>query len=320
MPTVILMDRSLSMRRPASKDHPGQTRHSLACRGLECFFDYMEAHFPLEYTCMLSFSSVCEVVVPFTRNYGLLKEKLEEIEVIDRTDLHTALVAMVEVMVAEWGAFAPCQVVLVTDGSPGVRHQDFVHRKPLLNIPFPCQLHVLCIATRDELSQPIWLSKMQRLCESTRTSHSEIYVPSNPLTAETVKAAFIQLAKTNFRPYSGVLKCGHLQSTISLSPSPYMHKSKFDITISAEHKYPKLDASVPNLEYPKELTICGFFETSCIPSPPVYAKHFVLDPDIKPEEEGKPGDTSGETQKPSFRVLLHGSLKCESKTGLVQLG
>ena len=156
MPTVILIDRSLSMRRPASRDHLGQTRHSLACRGLECFFDYMGLHFPLEYTCMLSFSSVCDVVVPFTRNYGQLKEKLGDIVVLDRTDLHTALVAMVEVMIAEWGVFAPCQAVLITDGSPGVKHQDSVHRRPSLNIPFPCQLHVLCIATRDELSQPVW--------------------------------------------------------------------------------------------------------------------------------------------------------------------
>lgn len=319
MPTVILIDRSLSMRRPASRDHQGQTRHSLACRGLECFFDYMGLHFPLEYTCMLSFSSVCDVVVPFTRNYGQLKEKLGDIVVLDRTDLHTALVAMVEVMIAEWGVFAPCQAVLITDGSPGVKHQDSVHRRPSLNIPFPCQLHVLCIATRDELSQPVWQSKMQRLCETTGTSHSEIFVPASPLTVETVKAAFMQLAKTSFKPYTGTLKCGLLQSTVSLAPSPYIHKSKFDIIVSAEHKYPKLDAGVPNLEYPKELSVCGFLETSCIPSPPVYARHFVLDPDAGSEDERKHSDAA-DTQKPSFRVLLHGSLKCESKAALIKLG
>ena len=337
MPTVVLLDRSLSMRRPSSRDNPDQTRHSLACKGLEWFFDYMAKCFPLEFTCLLCFSSVCDVVCPFTRNYAQLKDKLGEISVLDRTDLHNALVAMVELMVADWGSFAPCQAILVTDGIPGVRHQDVVHRKQVLNIPFPCQLHVVCVATRDELSQPSWANKMDRLCEITGVSQSDVFVPSSPLSLDSVQAIFRQLAKINYKPYNAILKCGHLQSSVSLSPSPHMFRSKFGLAINADHKYPKLEDSFPqNLQYPHELTVNGFLDIGSITAPPVYARHFVLDPDIsdrKPERilspgstgssgggDKKPSESSEESLKPSFRVLLHGSLKCETKAALVKLG
>lgn len=347
MPTVILLDRSLSMRRPAgpataSSGKDGQneeeTLHSLACKGLEWFFGYMGRYYSLEYTSLFSFSSECEILVPFTRDYAQLKEKLSDLCVQDRTDLGSALVSMVDLVVAEWGSFAPCQAVLVTDGSPGVRHQDAAQRKPTLNIPFSYQLHVVCIATREELAQPLWSSKMQKLCDTTGLSPVEIHVPNGPLTTESVIGAFAQLAKSSFRPYLGTLKCGHLQSQVSLSPSPHMHRPKFDISIGPDHKFPKLDEGFGGMKYPQELTICGFLDTSCLSAPPHYARHFVLDPEMdekvydaqltrliegratRTKSESEAQSFQEESQKPSFRVLLHGSLKCESKAALVKLG
>ena len=135
MPTVFLLDRSLSMRRSVSRDHSELTRHDLACRGLEWFLRYMKTTFPLEYTSLLSFSSQCDVMVPFTREYERLIEALGKITVLDRTELLSGLLGLVEVMVFEWGAFAPCQAVLVTDGMPGVRHQDESHKRSRLNTP-----------------------------------------------------------------------------------------------------------------------------------------------------------------------------------------
>ena len=344
MPTVVLLDRSLSMRRPAgptgsSKDVQNEeTLHSLACKGLEWFFGYMDEYYSLEYTSLFSFSSECEPLVPFTRDYAQLKEKLVDLPVQDRTDLGSALVSMVDQIVTEWGSFAPCQTIIVTDGSPGVRHQDATQRKPTLNIPFSYQLHIVCIATREELSRPLWSPKMQKLCETTGLSPTEIHVPNGPLTAESVVGAFAQLAKASFRPYLGTLKCGHLHSQVSLSPSPYMHKPKFDISIGPDNKFPKLDESFGGMKYPQELRICGFLDTSCLSAPPHYARHFVLDPEIDEKiydaqlsrlSEGRSARTKSESeaqslqeesQKPSFRVLLHGSLKCESKAALVKLG
>ena len=345
MPTVVLLDRSLSMLRPASKEKPDLTRQTLANNGLEWFFGYLGECHPLEYTCLLSFSSTCEVVVPFTRNYASLKEKLSSINVLDRTDLHAALASMVEIVIGEWGSFTPCQAVLVTDGSPGVKHQDTSHRKQPLNIPFSFQLHVVCIATREELSQPSWSTKMSRLCDTTGVNPTEVYVPTAPLTVDSVMGAFVQLTKTSFRPFSGVLKCGHLRSPISLSPSPSVHKPKFDISITPDIKYPKLDECFGSLQYPGEIVVCGFIDITALSACPHYARHFVLDPEVGERElENKllsptakrqrgmsissdekmvvDGNSTSneESQKPSFRVLLHGSLKCESKAALVKLG
>ena len=335
MPTVVLLDRSLSMRRPVSRENPEQTRHDLACRGLEWFLRYLKESFPLEYASLLTFSSLCDVVVPFTREHEQLIEALEKIQMMDRTELLSGLLGLVEVMIFEWGTFAPCQAVLVTDGMPGVRHQDDLHKKNRLNMLFPCQLHVVCMATKHELSQPAShnLTRLQKLCETAGLSESDIFVPSAPLSVESVKAAFRQLVKAHFQPFNGTLKCGQLQSPISLVPSPSMHKSTFNLQVSPDYKFGKLEDCLQGQQYPTELVICGFLDITSVSTPPFYSRHFVLDPEgcentAKPVEggtrasspEGKGEGKSNESLKPSFRVLLHGSLKCESKTALVKLG
>ena len=353
MPTVFLLDRSLSMRRSVSRDHSELTRHDLACRGLEWFLRHMKTIFPLEYTSLLSFSSQCDVMVPFTRDYDQLIEALGKITVMDRTELLSGLLGLVEVMVFEWGAFAPCQAVLVTDGAPGVRHQDEMHKRSRLNMAFSCQLHVVCVATKHELSLPAShnQTRLQYLCQTAGIPESNIFIPSSPLSVETVLATFHQLAKTHFQPFHSTLKCGPLRSRISLTPSPAMHKSTFGIQIAPDLKFPRVEDSLRGRKYPTEFSVCGFLDISSTSTPPFYDRHFVLDP-IEPHANER-GDDRGvpttpfllspkpltpsassapnndappsekkleESQKPSFRVLLHGSLKCESKTALVKLG
>lgn len=355
MPTVFLLDRSLSMRRSVSRDHSELTRHDLACRGLEWFLRYMKTTFPLEYTSLLSFSSQCDVMVPFTREYERLIEALGKITVLDRTELLSGLLGLVEVMVFEWGAFAPGQAVLVTDGMPGVRHQDENHKRSRLNMVFPCQLHVVCVATQHELSLPASHGKtrLQQLCQTAGIPEANVFIPPAPLSVESVLSTFRQLAKTHFQPFHGTLKCGQLRSRISLVPSPSMHKSTFGIQVAPDQHFPRLEEGLCGQKYPTEITVCGFLDISSISTPPFYARHFVLDPNESPSSGrsrsgsdrsevvttpsilspktptpsgGPGGEGSSEKKaeelqsKPSFRVLLHGSLKCESKTALVKLG
>ena len=360
MPTVFLLDRSLSMRRSVSRDHFELTRHDLACRGLEWFLHYMKTTFPLEYTSLLSFSSQCDVMVPFTRDYDQLADALSKITVLDRTELLSGLLGLVEVMVFEWGAFAPCQAVLVTDGMPGVRHQDENLKRSRLNMVFPCQLHVVCVATRHDLSLPAsrGQTRLQQLCETTGIPETNVFIPPAPLSLESVLSTFRQLAKTHFQQFHGTLKCGQLRSRISLVPSPAMHKSTFEIQLSPDQHFPRLEEGLRGQKYPNEISICGFLDLSSISTTPFYARHFVLDPresspsngvsEVKGEGPATPSILSPKTptpgsatmttaptatgggegqekkvvesQKPSFRVLLHGSLKCESKTALVKLG
>lgn len=62
MPTVILMDVSLSMSRPVptSDTTETHTRHTIATAAVNTFLDYLTIHAKLEYVALVSFSSVYE--------------------------------------------------------------------------------------------------------------------------------------------------------------------------------------------------------------------------------------------------------------------
>lgn len=62
MPTVILLDVSLSMSRPLpnSDSTETHTRFTLATAAINTFLDYLCVHAKLEYVALVTFSSLCE--------------------------------------------------------------------------------------------------------------------------------------------------------------------------------------------------------------------------------------------------------------------
>lgn len=62
MPTVILIDVSLSMSRPVptSDTTETHTRHTIATAAVNTFLDYLNVHAKLEYVALVSFSSTYE--------------------------------------------------------------------------------------------------------------------------------------------------------------------------------------------------------------------------------------------------------------------
>lgn len=74
MPTVVLMDVSLSMTRPVSLDGSEEfQRKNLAVHGLNMLFEHMASNYRLEFTALMAFSSLWELLVPFTRDYNALQ-------------------------------------------------------------------------------------------------------------------------------------------------------------------------------------------------------------------------------------------------------
>lgn len=74
MPTVVLMDVSLSMTRPVSQDGSEEfQRKNLAVHGLNMLFEHMASNYRLEFTALMAFSSLWELLVPFTRDYNTLQ-------------------------------------------------------------------------------------------------------------------------------------------------------------------------------------------------------------------------------------------------------
>lgn len=332
MPTLLLLDRSLSMKRPASTEHP-LPRLSLAKEGINTLLSYLEAVFPSEHVGLINFSSSPQLVCPFTRDLSEVREALDSVSVEDRTDLPGAVQFLTELIPKEWGVFIPVQVILISDGLLGGGAS--ISTDSPYCFPFPCQFNVLFIATEDEFNQ-IDGTILESFARSIDISPSSIIVSKgSKLTAETVTDSFLSLAKMVFFPYDGILKCGHLECHFTLSPSPRMVHTASPISTDVRHRF-----SNPYnvIEFPSEIRICGFVDLGVVSAPAVYSKHFLVDNEFskqdkleqfmkklmvkkgkEKEEEKEEEEEENMSAKPSFRVLLHGSLKCEAKVAIVQL-
>ncbi|XP_012892194.1 PREDICTED: von Willebrand factor A domain-containing protein 9-like [Dipodomys ordii] len=127
MPTVVVMDVSLSMTQPVSIEGSEEyQRKHLAAHGLTMLFEHMATNYKLEFTALVVFSSLWELMVRFTRDYNTL------------------------------------QVVLVTDGCLGIgrgslRHSLATHNQRSdsnrfpLPFPFPSKLYIMCMANLEEV-------------------------------------------------------------------------------------------------------------------------------------------------------------------------
>uniref|UniRef100_A0A8C9WBE8 Integrator complex subunit 14 n=1 Tax=Scleropages formosus TaxID=113540 RepID=A0A8C9WBE8_SCLFO len=111
MPTVVLMDVSLSMTRPVQLDGTEEfQRKNLAVHGLTMLFEHMATNYRLEFTALVAFSSLWELMVPFTRDYNTLQEALNNLEDYDKTCLEPALQGVSNIVQQEWGSTCPCQL------------------------------------------------------------------------------------------------------------------------------------------------------------------------------------------------------------------
>ena len=65
MPTVVVMDVSASILRPADPADASTTRQDVAQRGILHLLQHLEKWHEFEPVCMVSMSSACQVLVPF---------------------------------------------------------------------------------------------------------------------------------------------------------------------------------------------------------------------------------------------------------------
>ncbi|GAB6032163.1 hypothetical protein CHUAL_010814 [Chamberlinius hualienensis] len=291
----------------------------------------MSTKFKLEFVALTLFASDYQHVVPFTRDYELIRTSLAKVEPYGKTNIETALDGVRELVQEEWGTSTPCQILLITDGRIGTsvdmthltRIQPFRHREYSsaqgLHVPFqfPAKLNILCLENSNEPRLSVSTTYYQRLIEFNNAEGS-VWLPEGNLSQKSVGQMVIKLCDSSFVPFHGELSCGNLSSRIQLYPPPERyHKVKdFDI----------IDCAVSNT-----ISICGFLEMNDVSSPAAYSRHLVLplpaskgdndagikmDIDIQ-EEESSYGDDS---KTPSFCVLLHGSLKVEGMVALCEVG
>ncbi|XP_070764216.1 integrator complex subunit 14 isoform X2 [Enoplosus armatus] len=293
MPTVVLMDVSLSMTRPVSQDGSEEfQRKNLAVHGLNMLFEHMASNYRLEFTSLMAFSSLWELLVPFTRDYNAL------------------------------------QVVLVTDGSLGIGKGSLRHslqtlkqrgddKKFPLPFPFPTKLFIMCVANAEELQMTDAMDNLEELLRLSG-GDGQIFTVEGPLCMKSVQAMFGRLIDHAYSPFHAVLHCGNLSSDVQVFPRP-------EPVVMDEEVEPMPRTVSTDLE------IVGFIEIADISSPPVISRHLVLPIAVNKEVdevgtgateelEEEPSASQMAGKSPNFCVLLHGSLKVEGMVALVQLG
>lgn len=333
MPTVILLDASLSMcRRVVMPDasEPYQLRH-LAIHGLTYLLDHLNSDCKLEFVALMAYSSLWELIVQFTRDFDSIKGGVMRLECYDKTNVIKALEGAKSVIMEEWGAGVPCQILLVTDGSTGIGSSSLKstiekylsvkdNEDPTfpLPFPFPCKLHVICISNPSSPSLQVSLPLYQKLIDI-NAGGGQVFVPEGPLSFKTVMQMFLKISDLYYKPFIGNLRCGNLVSNVSLSPPPE--------PFSKARDFDWIKAEIAT-----DIVICGFIDIADIASPPSFSRHLVLpvqthkdgskSPVVKQEAsdsaEEDPANEDG--KQPSFCVLLHGSLKVEGMVAICHLG
>jgi hypothetical protein len=176
MPTVILLDVSLSMCRWSSRptDSCGQDDvkdkqttvevRQLANVGIGVLLDYFAQNAQLEYTALVIYSSLWEVRHDFTRNHELIKNGIYDLELYDKSNVVNAVRGLLSLKLDEWAQDGPINIILVTDGQyhpkKSYRTRDYssnkqtdeefddVHLKELKDqFDMPCKMQVVCLTS-----------------------------------------------------------------------------------------------------------------------------------------------------------------------------
>ena len=335
MPTVILLDVSLSMSRYASpsSDH-GMKLMDVASSCLISFLEQLSEQAKLEYTAFVIFSSLYEVKVKFTRDYEALKKACNNVTTYNKTVFETAFQAVEMLVMEEWGPYSPVELVLVTDGQTGVgegslkevfkQQQDKSTRFPV-PFSFPCHFSIVCLSGPNHESRDN-KAHFDQLIEMNYRK-GDLYVPDT-VTVGGVSKCFTRILNTRYCKFETTLKCGHFQSGVLLFPPPMVHNSFAGLTNLYKHP-----ADTININKMKTsgscLNIIGFLDLQDFAHPSFFSRHLVTplasDADADNHEStgvitsifsgNKPKDIGF---RPSFCVLLHGSLKTEKMGGVVQ--
>ena len=174
MPTVILLDCGLSMGRLACKRDTARPQEitididvdieedfeirQLAVQGISHLLSQVETNCRLEHVAVLTYSSVFEVAVNFTRDIDAVRSKLSNIQCQDKSLLEAGLAGATAVILEEWGGSASSlnlNLVIVTDGSLGQGPMSLNHLVNVgpvdmkLPLPFSVNVSVICLADKN---------------------------------------------------------------------------------------------------------------------------------------------------------------------------
>ena len=266
----------------------------------------IETNCRLEHVALMTYSSVCETLVTFTRDIDLVRSKLSSVQSQDKSLLEAGLAGVCSLVLEEWGGGANSSlninILIVTDGSMGHGPLSLSHLANVgpvelkLPLPFPCTMSVICLADKTinyniKQTKNAYNNLFTKLGIS-NTKASFHSLETGTLSETSTETLFTEVSELHFKQWTGRLMLGaELSVNIQLCPPPKsFSKSK--------------DFSVVSRDLSHNIIIKGYLALSDVASPPVYSRHLVLplpsQDNISEHEDSK---------NPNICVFLHGALK-----------
>jgi len=288
-----------------------ELRH-LAATGINHLLDQIELNCKLEHVALIQFSSVCELVAPFTRDIETIRSKLLTVTGEDKTSLEVGLQGVLGLAQEEWGSSTPLTLIIVTDGGQGYGayslHNLVTANPTELRLPlmFPLTISVACICDSNtnpnlEATTQAYNTLFNKLGLS--ADQGSIHKVTGSLNIKSTEAMFKEISSLHYNQWIGSLVVSpEMTCAIQVCPPPKPYARAHDFTVV------RRDLSTT-------LSVKGFFSQADISSPPVYSRHLIL-----------PATTSGKENKdeeaktPNNCSFLHGALKVENMCGLVEVG
>lgn len=116
MPTVILLDNSLSMCKYATtKKEKSLTKRELSHLITRRYIEHISKIDSYEYVALIAYSSTAEIVSKFTREYTKIFDSLDKLKIGDCACIEEGLNKVSDIVVDEWACYTNIQVLLITN-------------------------------------------------------------------------------------------------------------------------------------------------------------------------------------------------------------
>ncbi len=314
MPTLLLLDCSLSMMRLASPtstslssnappespaaaasedSSPGLTLMDVAKRGMDRLLSHLETSYRMEHVSLLCYSSDITLYTPFQRDVADIRQRLNssQVEGADTANAARMLRGAIPLVSEQWGAAigasGDVKIVLVTDG--GLGHGQFSLPSLLRGgvnadfdacfpFPFNGQISVLCLAQPGpERGATVAAAKeaYEKVIERSGLQGRFLSIPPDTPSQSTAVAADKLFAEVISEQYREYTGTLRLGNEMS---SP--------ITLCpppTPYKKTK-DFEVVEATVLPAIDVVGFLGIAEVASPPVLSRHLVL-PAVKATEE-----------------------------------
>lgn len=284
----------------------------MAVHGTQVLLDQMELHCRLEHLALLQFSSLCQMVTPFTREMDQVRAKLASLTCQDRSSLEVGLQGVAAMVLDEWGTSTPLTLIIVSDGSLGYGPYSLDHLASIgpsdmrVPFPFPCSISVICLADKTfnsdlKRTKAAYETLFTRL--GVETGQGSFHMVEGSLNRRSAEAVFREVAGIHCTKWVGRLELGPDMATqVQLCPPPKNFTKQKDFVVARS-------------ELSESLLVRGFMALSDISSPPVFSRHLIL-----PVNSSKEKSPEEESKTPNLCVFLHGALKVENMCALVEIG